>query len=110
MNKSNCASASESNSPFLVLSTHSLRATAIVALFHRLDSWTHLYFTSGRLLGSALVPFALSYVYGAAWLFRQINAALPLVVPVVIVMFVISSEIMVNCVVFASEHNWFHDI
>ena len=68
----------------------------------------HPYFTSGRLLSGALIPFALFYVYGIACLFRQINAALPLVVLVVIVVFVTSSEIMINRVVFASEHNWFH--
>jgi hypothetical protein len=50
----------------------------------------------------------LLYVYGISWLFRRINAALPLVVLGVVLVFVTTSEIVINRVVFASEHNWFH--
>jgi hypothetical protein len=71
-------------------------------------SRSHPYFTSGRLLSGALIPFALFYVYGIAYLFRRINAALPLVILGVIVVFIAASEIMTIRVVFASEHNWFH--
>ena len=71
-------------------------------------SQAHPYFTSGRLLSGALIPFALLYVYGIAFLFRRINAALPLVILGVIVVFVTASEIAINRVVFSSEHNWFH--
>jgi uncharacterized membrane protein len=71
-------------------------------------SQAHPYFTSGRLLSGALIPFALFYVYGIAFLFRRINAALPLVVLGMIVVFVTASEIAINRVVFSSEHNWFH--
>jgi hypothetical protein len=71
-------------------------------------SRAHPYFTSGRLLSGALIPFALFYVYGIGWLFRRINPALPLVVLGVILLFVTTSEIVVNRVVFASEHNLFH--
>lgn len=71
-------------------------------------SWAHPYFTSGRLLSGALIPFALLYVYGISFLFRRINAALPLVVLGVIVVFAAASEITTNRAVFASEHNWFH--
>jgi Predicted membrane protein (DUF2142) len=68
----------------------------------------HPYFTSGRLLSGALIPFALFYVYGIAFLFRRVNTALPLLVLVVIVACVTTSEVIVNRVVFASDHNWFH--
>jgi Predicted membrane protein (DUF2142) len=71
-------------------------------------SRAHPYFTSGRLLSGALIPFALSYVYGIDYLFRRINAALPLVIVGVIVVFIAASEVMTIRVVFASEHNWFH--
>jgi hypothetical protein len=71
-------------------------------------SRAHPYFTSGRLLSGALIPFALFYVYGISFLFRRINAALPLIILGVIVAFVAASEIKANHVVFASEHNWFH--
>jgi len=71
-------------------------------------SQVHPYFTSGRLLSGALIPFALLYVYGISFLFRRINAALPLVVLGMIVVFLTASEIAINRVVFSSEHNWFH--
>jgi hypothetical protein len=63
---------------------------------------------SGRLLRGALIPFALFYVYGIAFLLRRMNVALPLLALAVIVVFVTASEITINRVVFASEHNWFH--
>ncbi|HEY4639602.1 MAG TPA: DUF2142 domain-containing protein [Candidatus Udaeobacter sp.] len=78
----------------------------------------HPYFTSGRLLSGAIIPFALSYVYGISWLcrvatskvrqIRWIETALPLVVLGAIVVFSQVSEIFVTHPVFASEHNWFH--
>jgi hypothetical protein len=68
----------------------------------------HPYFTSGRLLSGALIPFALLYAYGISSLLRRISAVLPMVVLGAIVMFVTTSEILVNRGVFASEHNWFH--
>jgi hypothetical protein len=71
-------------------------------------SGAHPYFTSGRLLNGALIPFALLYVYGTYFLLRRISAALPLVTLGVIAAFVTTSEILINRVVFASEHNWFH--
>src|SRR5947208_16364396 len=43
-------------------------------------SWTHPYFTSGRLLSGALIPFALFYVYGIAYLFRRRNPSVALTV------------------------------
>jgi hypothetical protein len=71
-------------------------------------SRAHPYFTSGRLLSGALIPFALFYVYAIAFLFRRVNSTLPLVVLGAIVACVTTSEITVNRTVFASEHNWYH--
>jgi hypothetical protein len=68
----------------------------------------HPYFASGRLLSGALIPFALAYVYGISWLCRRINTALPLLVLGLVVVFIATSEIVVDRVVFLSEHNWFH--
>jgi Predicted membrane protein (DUF2142) len=68
----------------------------------------HPYFTSGRLLSGALIPFAVVFVYAVSWIFRRISTALPLIVLGLIVVFVTASEILVNRVVFLSEHNWFH--
>jgi hypothetical protein len=60
------------------------------------------------LLSGALIPFALSYVYGLSWLLRRINPALPFLALGIIVLLMIASEIAVNRVVFSSEHNLFH--
>jgi hypothetical protein len=68
----------------------------------------HPYFTSGRLLSGALIPFAVVYVYGVSWVCRRISTVLPLIVLGLIVVFVTTSEILVNRVVFVSDHNWFH--
>src|SRR5438067_7729455 len=78
----------------------------------------HPYFTSGRLLSGAIIPFALGYVYGISCLcrlatsrFRQtrwIGTAAPLVVLGAIVAFAQASEILISDPVFASQHNWFH--
>jgi Predicted membrane protein (DUF2142) len=81
-------------------------------------SRAHPYFTSGRLLSGALIPFALFYVYGISYLFRLLsprlqqagrtNSAVPLIVLGLIVVFVTASEILTMRTVFASDHNWFH--
>lgn len=81
-------------------------------------SRSHPYFTSGRLLTGALIPFALSYVYGISCLcrlamsgFRQahsIGTVSALVVLGAIIVFSQASEIFITRPVFASEHNWFH--
>jgi len=67
------------------------------------------YFTSGRLISGALIPFALLYAYGVIRLLRRAgDALLPLVVLATIVVFVSISEVVVKHEAFASEHNWFH--
>ncbi len=72
-------------------------------------SRAHPYFTSGRLMSGALIPFALLYAYGVIRILRGVgNALLPLAVLATIMMVATMSEIVVNHEVFASEHNWFH--
>ncbi|PYL88068.1 MAG: hypothetical protein DMF17_00395 [Verrucomicrobia bacterium] len=69
----------------------------------------HPYFASGRLMIGALIPFALFYIYGLERLCRSLGAGrLSLLVLTVIMALVTTSEIIVNRVAFASEHNWFH--
>jgi hypothetical protein len=68
----------------------------------------HPYFTSGRLLSGALIPFAVVYVYGVSWVCRRINTGLPLIVLGLAVVFMTTSEILADRIVFLSEHNWFH--
>jgi hypothetical protein len=72
-------------------------------------SRAHPYFTAGRLLSGALIPFALMYVYGIALLLRRASSAmLPAAIVAGVVTLVAASEIITNHVVFPSEHNWFH--
>ena len=69
----------------------------------------HPYFASGRLMIGALIPFALFYIYGLERLCRSLGAGrLSLLVLTIIMALVTTSEIIVNRVAFASEHNWFH--
>jgi hypothetical protein len=71
-------------------------------------SRAHPYFTSGRLLSGALIPFALAYVYGLIYLLRRTSPRVSLIVLGLMLTFITTSEIIINRVVFASEHNWFH--
>lgn len=69
----------------------------------------HPYFTSGRLMIGALVPFALLYTYGVSELVRRIRIDVPAWIGVgLLVMIASISEIAVKNSVFASQHNWFH--
>ena len=69
----------------------------------------HPYFTAGRLLGGALIPFALVYVYGVVFMIRAVaSAVLILAILAGVALFLAASEIVVNRGAFASEHNWFH--
>jgi Predicted membrane protein (DUF2142) len=71
-------------------------------------SRAHPYFTSGRLMSGALIPFALLYVYGIGYLLRRVGVVAPIVVVAGIMTFASVSEIFINHTVFLSEHNWFH--
>jgi branched-subunit amino acid transport protein len=71
-------------------------------------SRAHPYFTSGRLMSGALIPFALLYVYGIGYLLRRVGGVAPIVVVAGIMAFATVSEIFINRIVFVSEHNWFH--
>jgi Predicted membrane protein (DUF2142) len=72
-------------------------------------SRAHPYFTAGRLLTGALIPFALLYVYGIAWLCDRARSQIfPVAVVTGVVTFMVASEMISDHVVFQSEHNWFH--
>jgi Predicted membrane protein (DUF2142) len=72
-------------------------------------SHEHPYFTSGRLMSGAFVPFALVFVYGLDRFCRFFGVRrFSLFLLMVIMALVTASEIAVNSVAFTSEHNWFH--
>ncbi len=69
----------------------------------------HPYFTSGRLMLGALVPFALLFAYGVSEFVRRLRIGFPAWIGVGLMMIIASiSEMMVKHSVFTSEHNWFH--
>jgi hypothetical protein len=69
----------------------------------------HPYFTSGRLLGSVLIPFMLLYARGLDRILGWIKNDRPkFFVLAGIVLFVTLSEIVVNRAAFSSPYNWFH--
>jgi hypothetical protein len=67
------------------------------------------YFTSGRLMLGALIPFMLLYLYGIdcalGWI--KNNWIRPLVL-IAMILFMLISEITVDWPVFSSKYNWFH--
>jgi hypothetical protein len=67
------------------------------------------YFTCGRLMLVALVPFTILYVHGLGRALHWLHIPLsPLVAVGVIELFVTGSEIALSRNVFASVYNWFH--
>ncbi len=69
----------------------------------------HPYFTSGRLMLGALIPFLLLYVYGLDRLLARTKP--PWLRPLVLaglVLFMLVSEIATDWPVFSSRYNWFH--
>jgi hypothetical protein len=69
----------------------------------------HPYFTSGRLLCGALIPFMLLYVYGLDKAFGPIKSGAARMLALGGVVLVITvSEYFINLPAFASPYNWFH--
>jgi Predicted membrane protein (DUF2142) len=72
-------------------------------------SRTHPYFTSGRLLLGALIPFLLLYVYGMDRVLARFQGRWlrPLVLTVSI-LFMLVSEAVMDRAIFNDPYNWFH--
>ncbi len=67
------------------------------------------YFTSGRLLCGALIPFLLLYVYGLDQVLGRIrNKTTPILVLSGVVLLIVISEIGINLPAFYSQYNLFH--
>jgi hypothetical protein len=72
-------------------------------------SQTQPYFTSGRLISGALIPFLVLYVGGVFLLGRRLIPRLdPLWVILAISLSLISVETYLSYKVFGSNYNWFH--
>jgi hypothetical protein len=68
----------------------------------------HPYFTSGRLMLGALVPFMLLFVFGLDRVLNKFNVAIKFSVLGVLILFMLISEIATDWPVFSSPYNWFH--
>jgi len=67
------------------------------------------YFTSGRLIVTALVPFLILYLDGLEKVLTLLKFRFnPLILVVIIVVAITFSEIALSWKVFASPYNWFH--
>ena len=67
------------------------------------------YFTSGRLIAGALVPFLILYINGIAFLLRKLSrVAAPLLFVVLTIVAITVSEVVLSTPVFSSPYNWFH--
>jgi len=72
-------------------------------------SGAHPYFTSGRLMLGALIPFSLLYLYGLDCALSRVknNWIRPLVL-VGMILFMLISEILIDWRLFPNAYNWFH--
>jgi hypothetical protein len=72
-------------------------------------SGAHPYFTSGRLMLGAVIPFLLLYLYGLdRVLCRVKNRWIRPVVLVGMVLFMLISETLIDWRLFPNPYNWFH--
>ena len=71
-------------------------------------SRAHPYFTSGRLMLGALIPFLLLFLFGLDFLLGKAGATAKFFALGALVVFMLTSEIAVNWPVFFSPYNWFH--
>ncbi len=67
------------------------------------------YFTSGRLILGALIPFLLLYLYGLDHLLKSVkNKWVRPLILLGMILFMLISEITTDWTVFSSQYNWFH--
>jgi hypothetical protein len=68
----------------------------------------HPYFTSGRLMLGALIPFLLLFVYGIDRGLKNFSNPTKFLVLAAMILCMLASEIAVDWPVFSSQYNWFH--
>jgi hypothetical protein len=68
----------------------------------------HPYFTSGRLMLGALIPFLLLFVYGLDRALRKFDNPVKFSVLAAIILFILVTESAIDWPVFANTYNWFH--
>ena len=68
----------------------------------------HPYFTLGRLMLGALIPFLLLYLYGLDRVLNRMSLRAKFLVLALLILFMLVSEITADWPVFFSQYNWFH--
>lgn len=83
---------------------------SIIYDFHNCPypSRTHPYFTSGRLLLGALIPFLLLILYGLDRLLARFEDVTKLITLAAIILTMLLLETVTNWPAFSSAYNWFH--
>ncbi len=83
---------------------------SIIYDFHKCfyPSREYPYFTSGRLMLGALIPFLLLFVFGLDHVLSGFGNAGKFLVLAAIILFMLISEIITDWLVFSSQYNWFH--
>ncbi len=71
-------------------------------------SSAHPYFTSGRLMLGALIPFLLLFVFGLDRALKKFGNPTKFLVLALMILFMLISEIATDWPVFSSQYNWFH--
>ena len=68
----------------------------------------HPYFTSGRLMLGALIPFLLLFAFGLDQVMKKFSAAAKFSTLAAIILFMLATEIATDWPVFPNPYNWFH--
>ena len=68
----------------------------------------HPYFTSGRLILGALIPFLLLFTFGLDQALKKFGNAVKFSMLTVIILFMLITEIAIDWPVFPNAYNWFH--
>jgi hypothetical protein len=71
-------------------------------------SRAHPYFTSGRLMLGALIPFLLLFVFGLDRAMKNLKTAAKFCVLAGIMLFMLVTEITTDWAIFPNAYNWFH--
>jgi hypothetical protein len=66
------------------------------------------YFTSGRMILGALIPFLLLFVFGLDRALKKLGNAAKFSTLAVIIVFMLATEITIDWPIFPNPYNWFH--
>jgi len=98
---------------FVLIAASVMMLAVLSVLYDYGECWypsqEHPFFTPGRLIVTALVPFLILYLYGLQKTLIMLRLRFdPLILVVIIAVAVTLSEIVLSWNVFASPYNWFH--